>query len=129
MKVLLRTAIILAAAAIVVIATMGAMQTATVQDWLANQGGEHHGPPVGMVASEPATPLTKGATSERLFSPEGAAGEHGGRNSGSWLGLAEVAKNLGIVVVVSLVIAAISWAGRRRRPVAHQHVHAGGAAS
>ena len=164
MKILLRTLMILLAAAVVTGATLGALQVPAVQSWISSsQGGERHGPPAGMTAgttegqsgefpafsegtdttaaaSSPAgstsvaaasTDSTAGAADGSTAAASTAAastaaaagaptrpmrGEGGGRPGGNLQGLLEVGKNLGIVVVVSLVIGAAGWVGKRFRP-------------
>jgi len=52
-KILVRTLIILLAAAVVTGATLGALQVPAVQNWISSsQGGERHGPPAGMVEGQ-----------------------------------------------------------------------------
>lgn len=101
MKIAGRTLIILLAAAVVTAATMGAMQLPAVQSLVASGGGEHHGPPVGLVEGEQFPAL---------------GGERGERSGGDLQGLLEVGKNLGVVVLVSLAIVAIGWLARRLAP-------------
>ena len=145
MKILLRTLIILLAAAVVTGATLGALQVPTVQSWIgSSQGGERHGPPAGVAEGQfPGSPdFTEGADADAAaLSPAGGTnvtaasaagtaaagtaagaptrpmrGEGGGRPGGNLQGLVEVGKNLGIVVAVSLAIAAAGWVGKRVRP-------------
>ena len=137
MKIIWRTLIILLAAAVVTGATLGAMQLPAVQSWIGSRGGESHGPP-GMAAGEftgdeaaegvtafaaptgeesDASAAASSATADATARPmRGEGGERGGHNGGNLAGLVEVAKNLGIVVVFSLVIAAAGWVARRVRP-------------
>jgi len=149
MKILLRTLIILLAAAVVTGATLGALQVPAVQSWISSsQGGERHGPPAGVAEGQfPGSPdFSEGAdTDAAALSPAGGTnvtaasaagaastdsaagtaagaptrpmrGEGGGRPGGNLQGLIEVGKNLGIVVAVSLAIAALGWVSKRLRP-------------
>ena len=148
MKILLRTLIILLAAAVVTAGTLGALQVPAVQSWISSsQGSERHGPPAGMAegqfAGSPASAEDAGATDTTAATAANAdqsasivaaastdstattsaststppmRGEGGGRSGGNLQGLVEVGKNLGIVVAVSLAIAAVGWMGKRLRP-------------
>ena len=144
MKILLRTLIILLAAAVVTGATLGALQVPAVQSWISSsQGGERHGPLAGVIEgqfpgspefTDAAAPTSAAAggqnadttvtAADRTAAASTAAaaptrpmrGEGGGRPGGNLQGLIEVGKNLGIVVVVSLVIGAAGWVGKRFRP-------------
>ena len=148
MKILLRTLIILLAAAVVTGATLGALQVPAVQSWISSsQGGERHGPPAGMAegqfggapaftgeGADTTAPNTAAPNTAAVGTDQGAStvaagtaattasapvrpmrGE-GGRPGGNLEGLVEVGKNLGIVVAVSLAIAALGWVSKRLRP-------------
>ena len=139
MKILLRTLIILLAAAVVTGATLGALQVPAVQSWISSsQGGERHGPPTGMAegqfggapastdegaamntaagADQSASTVTADTAATTASAPARLMRGEGGRPGGNLQGLIEVGKNLGIVVAVSLAIAALGWVSKRLRP-------------
>lgn len=142
MKILVRILIILLAAIIVVGATYGVTQIPAVQTAMSSQGGEHHGPPAGTseeittvdgtltfsdaeaesaevaaaTTGDTATSDTEAATATTSTQVRPQRGEGGGESGGNLAGLFEVAKNLVIVMIVSLAIAAVGFVAKRMRP-------------
>lgn len=128
MNILVRTLIILLAAVVVVGAAYGVTQVPAVQTLLSSQGGEH-GPPGGMsedaaagggmmfggVEAEFAADTAGTTAAEPAAQARPQRGE-GGHSSGNLVGLVAVGRNLGIVIVFSMAIAAASFASRRIRP-------------